>query len=128
MRHVDRWFDEGFAESDEWGRCSVVVGMHPDEATEAIVDLAIAHCKPLAVVPCCVFWKSNPGRADPSGGTVRTWRQFCDYLAAKAPSVIQRTTLPMRGRNEVLFATFEDSTSLSGGLDAPAPPALGSNE
>ena len=82
--------------------------MHPDEATEAIVDLALKHRKPFAVVPCCTFWKSNLDRADPADGvtTVKSWRQFCDYLAAKAPDLIQRRTLPMRGRNEVLFATF----------------------
>ena len=32
-----------------------VIGLHPDEATEAIVDCALAHNKPFAVVPCCVF-------------------------------------------------------------------------
>lgn len=32
-----------------------VVGMHPDQATDAIVDFALACSKPFAVVPCCVF-------------------------------------------------------------------------
>ena len=29
--------------------------MHPDEATEPIVDKAISERKPFAVVPCCVM-------------------------------------------------------------------------
>ena len=33
---------------------SAVVGLHPDGATEAIVDFALATGKPFAVVPCCV--------------------------------------------------------------------------
>ena len=37
-----------------------VVGLHPDEATEAIVDCALAHGKPFAVVPCCVFPRYPP--------------------------------------------------------------------
>ena len=32
-----------------------VVGLHPDEATEAIVDWALANGRSFAVVPCCVF-------------------------------------------------------------------------
>lgn len=35
--------------------CSIIVGMHPDEPTGAIVDCAVALGKPFAVVPCCVF-------------------------------------------------------------------------
>ena len=130
VRHLAAWFDAGFAESEAWRRCSAVVGLHPDEATEALVDLALAHRKPFAVVPCCVFWRTNLQRevvgsgaaaegagaagalgtaasGAPPAATVKTWREFCDFLSAKAPGVIQRATLPMRGRNEVLFATFE---------------------
>jgi len=39
-----------------------VVGLHPDEATEAIVDGALRHRRPFAVVPCCVFAKLFPNR------------------------------------------------------------------
>jgi hypothetical protein len=37
------------------GGFSAVVGMHPDQATEAIADFAMAEACPFAVVPCCVF-------------------------------------------------------------------------
>ena len=125
--HLGQCFDAEFVRSQgalAWRDCSVVVGMHPDEATEAIVDMAIQHGKPFAVVPCCVFWRSNQRRmlrevaaaandddnegptAETMGAftTVKSWSQFCDYLQAKAPGVIQRAELPMRGRNIVLFA------------------------
>jgi hypothetical protein len=39
---------------------AVVCGMHPDGATEFIVDLALALDKPFAVVPCCVFGREFP--------------------------------------------------------------------
>ena len=29
--------------------------MHPDQATDLIVDFAVANGKAFAVVPCCVF-------------------------------------------------------------------------
>lgn len=35
--------------------CSVLVGLHADEPTEAIVDTALHLGKSFAVVPCCVF-------------------------------------------------------------------------
>lgn len=41
---------------------SVIVGMHPDQATEHIVSCALALGKPWAVVPCCVFARENPNR------------------------------------------------------------------
>ena len=42
--------------------CDVVVGMHPDQATEPILDFALKHKKPFAIVPCCVFPRENPHR------------------------------------------------------------------
>ena len=34
---------------------SVIVGLHADASTEAIVDVALKYNKSFAVVPCCVF-------------------------------------------------------------------------
>ena len=50
--------------------CSVVVGLHPDEATDAIVRVATAHNKPWVVVPCCTFRKKFPHRRLPDGRPV----------------------------------------------------------
>lgn len=36
---------------------SILVGMHSDQATEEIIDLALANDMAFAVVPCCVFPK-----------------------------------------------------------------------
>eukprot|EP00961_Rhodomonas_salina_P052194 700656-Rhodomonas_salina.1 len=41
---------------------SVLVGMHPDQATEPLVDFCLGSGKPFAVVPCCVFATLFPGR------------------------------------------------------------------
>ena len=37
--------------------CSCLIGMRPDKATDAIVDIgrALALRKPFAIVPCCIF-------------------------------------------------------------------------
>ena len=86
--------------------CSAVVGMHPDGATESIVDFALATGKPFAVVPCCVFPQSFQGRSDPeTGGSVTTHSQFVRYLRAKDPARIGMATLPFSGKNVVLYST-----------------------
>ncbi|KAL4437804.1 hypothetical protein ABPG77_005716 [Micractinium sp. CCAP 211/92] len=82
-------------------QCSLVCGMHPDGATEFIVDLALALGKPFAVVPCCVYAAAMPRQA---GGTTSRYEQFLAYLAAKDPAGrIQVATLPFEGRNKVLY-------------------------
>ena len=96
-----------------WSKCSVVVGLHSDGATEPLVKLALKHKKPFAVVPCCVFPNTNVHRriANPAatgasrkgGGLVRTYAQFVAWLQALAPDLIQRAVLDFEGRNEVLY-------------------------
>ena len=103
-----------------WERCALVVGLHPDEATDAIVDAALAAGKPFAVVPCCVFPSLFPhrrlvaplhvgavgdtrgggggdgGTASAAGGgaggsvQVRTREQLCQFLCLKAPPGVIR--------------------------------------
>jgi len=102
--------------------CGVLVGLHPDQATEAVVDAALRLGKPMAVVPCCVFAGMFPHRrlgGDP-GRPVRTYADLCEYLAAKHPA-IETHHLPCEGRNKVLFLR-------RGAAGAPlitAPPAPG---
>ena len=102
--------------------CSLIVGFHPDEATDAIVDVAIAEGKPFAVVPCCVFWRrfgkrrvalAGAGAEPPSAAMlaqansekcvpVRTHEQLCAYLLAKAPGA-REVVLDFEGRNKVVY-------------------------
>jgi hypothetical protein len=82
-RQIIGLFDEDFAEgahSELWRSVSIVVGMHPDQATEPIVRLALQHGKPFAVVPCCVFAKSNPTRRLRDGTPVVSHPEFCSWL------------------------------------------------
>ena len=138
VRHLAAWFDPTFVEppsssivdlsssasrrlttSAIWRDCTVVLGMHTDEATEDLVDLALAYDKPFAVVPCCVFWKRHPNRKTPQGKAVRTWEQFCEYLLAKGdtgnekPNRIQVATLSFPGRNVVLYSLGAEKSNSS---------------
>jgi hypothetical protein len=71
----------------------LIVGLHPDEATEHIVLSAVKHGRAFAVVPCCVF---------PLDGVKRSRQDWQDYLASLAPGT-KTATLPINGANVVLY-------------------------
>ena len=83
------------------GSSSIFVGMHPDEATEWIVDTAIRQGRPFAVLPCCVFADAFERRTA-DGRPVTTYKAFVEFLMAKHES-IQRAWLPFEGKNCVLY-------------------------
>ncbi|CCI50514.1 unnamed protein product [Albugo candida] len=82
--------------------CSLLVGMHPDEATEAIVDTSLALRKPFAVVPCCVMTRKFPERRSRDGTFVATYSNFVQYLMEK-DARIKTSFLPFAGQNQVLY-------------------------
>lgn len=110
-RQICGYFDMGFAggvHAELWHSCEIIVGMHPDQATEPIVRLALAAGKPFAVVPCCVFYKSNPNRKLRDGTPVETHEQFCDYLVEVGDEYegarVGRAQLnDFEGRNTVVY-------------------------
>lgn len=86
--------------------CSAIVALHPDEATDAIVDVAIKTRTPFVIVPCCVFSRLFPHRRMPnSKEPVCSYQELLEYLMAKDDS-IQRTNLPFEGANVALWSTF----------------------
>jgi len=82
---------------------SLIVGMHPDGATEGILDAAQAAGIPFACVPCCVFPGLRPRRmAD--GRSVRTREEFCSYLVEKCGHKARLGHLPFEGANTVVWS------------------------
>jgi len=93
------------------GTCSIVVGMHADQATEAIVDFGLLTGRPIAVVPCCVFpnlfsrrWlvRSQGATENKKLIPVRKYNEFCEYLLAKSPK-LRSERLDFEGRNLVIY-------------------------
>ena len=87
---------------------SVLVGCHPDEATEWIVDSALAANKRFCVVPCCVFPSLFPDRIHPeTAAPVVSHGDFCDYLAARryanGAGAVSTARLPIAGRNVCIW-------------------------
>jgi hypothetical protein len=86
--------------------CSIITGMHPDQATEAIVDTSLRLGVPFAILPCCVMPKLFPNRVQKRhGDPVRSYSTFCQYLLDKAPIGIKFRVehLLFQGRNKVIY-------------------------
>mmetsp|Transcript_12468 Transcript_12468/g.31396 ORF Transcript_12468/g.31396 Transcript_12468/m.31396 type:complete len:392 (+) Transcript_12468:58-1233(+) len=90
---------------------TLIVGLHADGATEAIVDAALKYNKPFVVVPCCVFPNFFPMRrliidqkdgGPPQTIPVRSHEQFCTYLHQKDPRFVMEE-LPFEGRNIAIW-------------------------
>ena len=98
-------FGEEWARSDVGDRmlreCTAVVGMHPDEATDPIIELAMRYGKPWAVVPCCVF-PNTFKRTLPDGRPVRKYDEFCQYIRGISKDV-REIELDFEGRNKMYY-------------------------
>jgi len=86
--HLQQWFTAETVTGPDLAPllrdCSLIVGLHPDGATDPIVDTAIRLGKPFCVVPCCVFPRTFP------------LRRTCGHTAttAQAHAPLQ---VPMKG-------------------------------
>ena len=109
----DRMLFEDEALEEAVRNASLIIGLHADGATEAIVDAALRYDKPFVIVPCCVFPNLFRHRFiyvndDASDGdekkkvAVRTHEQFCQYLLDKDER-FQQEILPFEGRNVAIY-------------------------
>lgn len=89
---------------------ALLIGLHSDGATEAIVDAALYYGKPFVVVPCCVFPNLFTNRyiyvstedEQTKQVPVRSHEQFCQYLLDKDKR-FKREILPFEGRNVAIW-------------------------
>lgn len=82
----------------------LVVGMHPDQATDEIILYAAKHRVPFAVCPCCVL-PSGTGYA--GRNDYDAWVRHLTDVARAARFRVDAFTLPMNGRNGVLVGRPE---------------------
>lgn len=89
----------------------LIIGMHADGATEAIVEIAVQFGKPFVVVPCCVFPNFFPNRrivttnknnGQTASRPVRSYDDFCEYLLQKDKR-FRKSILPFEGRNVAIW-------------------------
>lgn len=82
--------------------CSVMVGLHPDQATDHIIDIGLTLNIAWVVIPCCVFPNLFRRRLLRNGKTVRSYEDLCAYILERDPR-IQECVLPFRGRNRAFY-------------------------
>jgi len=101
-RHEPRMWEAG-----SWGEllpgASAVVGMHPDGATDGIVQAALAAGLPGAVVPCCVFPNLFTARRLAGGARVRSREELVAHLLEKAGAGARLELLPFEGANACVW-------------------------
>jgi hypothetical protein len=76
-----------------WENADLVLGLHPDQATDDIVEMSLTDKKVFAVVPCCVFPKLFPNRILRDGSRVKTHPQLVKYLLEKAEDFLGKGLL-----------------------------------
>lgn len=81
---------------------SCIVGLHPDQAAGAALDIALMLGIPVAVVPCCVYAVEFPSRRLADGRPVRSHEELREWLLAKDPR-LREAQLPFEGRNHVIY-------------------------
>ena len=89
------WFD-----ADARGEFDLLVGMHPDEATDVIIVTAWRRGLPFAVVPCCALPTLIPYRGAQAG--LQPWFRHLAREARKLGFEVEESSLPMSGANLVL--------------------------
>ena len=103
-QHIQDLFNESFFDKHNLDSSDIklVVGMHPDEATEPLVDYSLQFSMDFAVIPCCVFSQDFPGRRLRCGEEPTSYQKFCHYLIEKHDGV-KSQLLPFIGRNKVIY-------------------------
>ena len=87
--------------------CSLIIGMHPDEATVDIVDVALNKKINFAVVPCCVFHNKFPERKLKNGKDVVEYLDLIQFILEKDDN-LKIDFLNIKGRNKVIYKKFDD--------------------
>jgi len=88
----------------------LILGFHPDQATDPAIDLALLLGVPYCIVPCCVFPRENTHRELADGTPVKKYPQLIKYLKEKYDS--ESSILPFHftetAKNLVLFSKIRD--------------------
>lgn len=103
IQEEKRIFDENIDENIFIKKsCVLLIGMHPDEATVSIVQVAEKYNKNFAVVPCCVFPTKFPDRILKNGDCVIDYTQLIKYIQELVTDS-STSFLNITGRNRILY-------------------------
>ena len=84
---------------------SLLVGLHPDEATDIIITQAIKRKIPFCVIPCCILPYATIYKGDTNRTSKNAYRSWINHLKQVAESNKYKVILfelPMKGKNIVI--------------------------
>lgn len=88
----------GFFSYNESEYFDLIVGMHPDEGTDHIIEYSKKNAVPFVVCPCCVKPSARPYRGQ------RKFALWMEHLKRLSGGfLLTSTTIKMNGKNEVLI-------------------------
>lgn len=90
IQTIKKLFDMSFDISEY----DVIVGLHPDEATEIIIKRCTSFKKPFVVIPCCVIPQFSNSKFNSN-----SWISHLKHLS----SDVLECQLPFTGKNIVLY-------------------------
>jgi hypothetical protein len=95
------WFNENF-DKELIKKASLIIGMHPDQATDYIINISVLNNKKFAVVPCCVFPTFFNNRYLKNGDFVSDYPKYINYILEKLEKY-KIFYLEITGRNKVIY-------------------------
>jgi hypothetical protein len=101
---IRSYFNEEFSELII-NEASLIIGMHPDEATFDIIKTSCKYSKNFAVVPCCVFPTLFSDRILKNGEKVVEYPELISYIMEYVPDA-KIDFLNIEGRNKVIYKEF----------------------
>lgn len=93
----------GFFDENTKGDFDLLVGMHPDEATDVIIREAAKRKANFAIVPCCVkptvsgYWGNH---------NMHDWNSHLIRYATTLGASLRQTELRINGRRLVIYGGF----------------------
>lgn len=76
--------------------------MHPDEATDYIINISLLNNKKFAVVPCCVFPNLFNNRYLKNGEFVSDYPKYVNFITENLEKY-KIFHLEITGRNKVIY-------------------------
>lgn len=83
------------------GEFDLVLGMHPDGATDHIIEYSRINSVDFMVCPCCVIPSASPYGGNPSN--YNSWIRHLRKLASNAATYNYESVLSISGRSRVLI-------------------------
>ncbi|KAF8948863.1 hypothetical protein BGZ47_002023 [Haplosporangium gracile] len=103
---IQAMLDDQFLEThkDLVSTASIMIGLHPDQATEPIVRAALKAGKPFAIIPCCVFGRDNPHRRLPKNLETKE-------IGSSSSSSINESVVQVEDEEEGVYPSTRPVTS-----------------